>query len=52
MQFRIVIGFNMAFIYLDRLHLKVWQIALIHKEMEGCYEVTKIGIDADVVIKS
>ena len=42
----------MAFIDLDRLHLKVWQIALVHEEMQGCYEVSQIRIDADVVIKS
>lgn len=37
LQFRIVIGFDMAFIYLDRLHLKVRQIALVHEEMQGRY---------------
>ena len=42
----------MAFIDLDRLHLEMRKITLVHKEMEGCYEVTKIGIDADIVIKS
>ena len=52
MEFRIVIGFDMAFIDLDRLHLEVRNPTLIHEEMQGCYEVTKIGIDADVVIES
>ena len=52
LQFLFVIGFDMTFIDLDYLHFEVWKIALIHKEMEGCYEVTKIGIDADVVIES
>ena len=27
-------------------------IALVHEEMQGRYEVSKIGIDADVIIKS
>ena len=52
LQFILVIGFDMAFIDLDRLHLEVRKIALVHKEMQGCYEVAEIGIDADVVIKS
>ena len=42
LQFILVIGFNRALVHLDRLHLKVWQIALVHKEVQGCYEVTKI----------
>ena len=41
----------MAFIDLNCLHLEVRQIALVHEEMQGCYEVTKIGIDADVVVE-
>lgn len=41
----------MAFIDLDRLHFEVGKIALVHKEMQGRYEVTKIGIDADVVVE-
>ena len=52
LQLLLVIGFNVAFIHLDRLHLKVRQIALVHEEMQGRYEVSKIGIDADVVIQS
>ena len=42
----------MALIYLDRLHLEMRKIALVHEEMDSRYEVTKIRIDADVVIKS
>ena len=42
----------MAFIDLDRLHLEVGNIALIHEEMDSRYEVTKIRIDADIVIQS
>ena len=52
LQFILVIGFDMAFIDLDCLHFEVWKIALVHEEMESCYEVTNIGIDADVVVKS
>ena len=37
LQLILVIGFNMALVHLDCLHLEVWQIALIHKEMEGRY---------------
>ena len=37
LQFILVIGFDMAFIDLDRLHLEVWNPALVHEEMKGCY---------------
>ena len=37
LQFILVIGFDMAFIDLDRLHFEVWQIALVHEEMQGRY---------------
>ena len=52
LQLLLVIGFNVAFIDLDCLHLEVRQPAFVHKEMEGCYKIPKIGIDADVVVKS
>ena len=42
----------MAFIDLDRVHLEMRKIALVHEEMQGRYEVSKIGIDADIVIES
>ena len=42
----------MTFIDLDRLHLKVRKPPLIHEEMDSRYEVTKIGIDTDVIIES
>lgn len=46
------IDFDMAFIDLDRLHLKVWEPALIHEEMDNRYEIPKIRIDTDIVIQS
>ena len=42
----------MAFIDLDRLHLEVGEIALIHKEVQGSDQVPQIRIDADIIIKS
>ena len=51
LQLLLVIGFNRALVHLDRLHLKVRQIALVHEEMQGRYEISKIGIDADIVIE-
>ena len=51
LQFSFVVGFDMAFINLDRLHLEVWNIALAHKEMQGRDQIAQIGIDADVVVK-
>ena len=51
LQFSLIIGLNMAFIDLDRLHLEVWNITLVHKEMQGRDQISKIGIDADVVMK-
>lgn len=48
----LVIGLDMAFIYLDGLHLEIGKITLVHKEVQGSDEVAQIGIDADVVIKS
>jgi hypothetical protein len=41
----------MAFIDLDRLHLEMWKITLVHKEMQGRYEVSQIRIDTDIIIK-
>ena len=40
LQFILIIGFDMAFIDLDRLHFEVWQITLVHEEMEGCYQIS------------
>jgi len=37
LQLLLVIGFNMAFIDLDRLHLEMRKIALAHEEMQGRY---------------
>ena len=51
LKLRVAIGFNMAFINLDRLHLEVGKIALVHEEMQGRYEISKIGVDADIVIE-
>lgn len=48
----LVIGFDMAFIDLDRLHFEVGKIALVHKEMQSCYQISQIRIDTDIVIKS
>jgi hypothetical protein len=42
----------MAFIDLDRLHPKVWQLTFIHKEVQGSDEISQIRINADVIIKS
>ena len=52
LQLILVIGFNWALVRLDCLHLEVWQIALIHKEMQGRYEISQIGIDTCVIIES
>ena len=52
LQFILVIGFDMAFIDLDRLHLEVGKIAFVHKEMQGCDEISQIRINTDVVIQS
>ena len=52
LKLRVAIGFNMAFIDLDRLHLKVREPAFIHKEMKGCNEVSQIRIDTCVIIES
>ena len=41
----------MAFIDLDRLHLEVGKPALVHKEMQGCNQITQIGIDTDIIMK-
>ena len=51
LKFLFIVGFDMTFIDLDRLHLEMWNIALVHKEMQGRYEVSQIGIDADIVTK-
>ena len=52
LKFRVGIGFDMAFIHLDRLHFEVRQLALIHEEMDNRYEIQKIRIDTDIVIQS
>lgn len=52
LQFILVIGFDMAFIDLDRLHLEMRKIALIHEEMQGCYQISQIRIDTCVIIES
>ena len=46
------IGFDMAFIHLDSLHLKVRNPTLIHEKMNSRYEIPKIRIDTDIIIKS
>ena len=34
------------------VQLDLFSIALVHKEMQSCYQISQIRIDADIVIKS